>query len=70
MTNGHTNMTGVTIDGAVAPALDGIQLQAGGGSTFVAGVNVLNNAFTVDVQLRAVTNINSINPVVLTRRTA
>src|SRR5882724_4617121 len=65
MTNGHTNMTGVTIDGASHLLFDGIQLQAGGGSTFVAGVNVLNNAFTVDVQLRAVTNINSINPVVL-----
>lgn len=59
----ETGRTGITIDGASHSLFDGIQLQAGTPANEVAGITITSSAQNVDIQIRSVTNINLISPV-------
>lgn len=63
MTNGGAGTCGVTIDGVSHVTFTGLQLQCGS-IAGVTGVKITNVAQNLGLQLRGITNINLINPVI------
>jgi len=60
----QTHRTAITIDGASHVRFDGVQLQTGTPANIDAGVAITNVAQNVGIQIRSLTNINLINPVI------
>lgn len=60
---GETGLTGIKIDGASHILFDGVQLQTGDPGDITAGISITNVVQNVGIQIRGVTNINLINPV-------
>ena len=61
--NTGSGTVGITIDGAPDTLIDGLQLQAASAGSLV-GVEITNATASVREQIRAVSNINLINPVI------
>lgn len=61
--NGGAGTCAVTIDGVSHLTFTGLQIQCGSISG-VTGVKITNVAQNVGLQLRAITNINAINPII------
>jgi hypothetical protein len=61
----ETGRTGITIDGVSDVALSGVQLQAGTAANELAGIRITNAIQNARIQIRSVSNINLINPVLV-----
>lgn len=59
----ETGRTGITLDGVSMVSIDGVQLQAGNAANITAGITITNVITNVNIQIRSVTNINLITPV-------
>lgn len=63
MGGSETNRTGITFDGVFHVLFDGVQLLAGTAANVIDGITILNVVQNVGIQIRGVTNINLIDPV-------
>lgn len=59
----ETNRTGITIDGIAHCLFEGVELQCGTPANEAAGITITSAIQNVGIQIRGVTNINLINPV-------